>query len=115
VELDPPTTLVGARERVPKPGGSTVNAAVCVVLLKVAEMVAVVEVPTAEVVTVKVAVVAPAGTVMLAGTVAAGSLLVRATARPPVGAALESVSVPVELDPPTTLLGASETLPRLGG
>jgi hypothetical protein len=85
------------------------------VVLNVAEMVAVVVVATAEVVTVKVAVVAPAATVTLAGTVAAGSLLVRATTRPPVGAALESVSVPVEFDPPTTLAGASETLPRLGG
>jgi hypothetical protein len=60
---------------------------------------------TAVVVTVKVAVVAPAATVTLAGTVADALLLDKLTAAPPVGAALLSVTVPVELEPPVTAAG----------
>ena len=57
-----------------------------------------------------VAEVAPAGTVTLAGTVAAAVLpLVRVTDAPPVGAAPVKRTVPVELFPPTTLVGLSET------
>jgi hypothetical protein len=58
------------------------------------------------VLTVNVAEVAPAATVTEAGTVAAFVLLLEsATARPPVGAALPSVTVPVAEAPPVTVLG----------
>lgn len=55
--------------------------------------------------TVNVAVDEPAGTVTEAGTVAAVLLLVRATAVPPVPAGPESVTVPVDVEPPTTVVG----------
>ena len=56
--------------------------------------------------TVKVALVAPAATVTLKGTVAAAVLsLVRETAAPPLGAGPLRVTVPIEGDPPVTLIG----------
>jgi hypothetical protein len=62
------------------------------------------------VVAVKVAVVAPAATVTDAGTWAAAVLLeVRLTTAPPVGAALLSVTVPVEEVPPATDVGLTLT------
>jgi hypothetical protein len=54
---------------------------------------------------VKLPVVAPAATVTLAGAVAAALELVRVTTTPPVGAALDSVTVPVDEAPPTTVVG----------
>lgn len=67
-------------------------------------------------VTAKVAVVAPAATVTVAGTVAAEGLLeVNTTGIPPVGAALPSVTVPVEGAPPGTDVGFSETAVTTGG
>lgn len=57
------------------------------------------------VVTVKVAEVAPAATVTLAGTVARVLLLVSEMVAPPAGAALLSFTVPVEGEPPTTVVG----------
>ena len=57
------------------------------------------------VVIVKVAEVAPAATVTLAGTVARVLLLVSAMVAPPAGAALLSFTVPVEGDPPITVVG----------
>ena len=57
------------------------------------------------VVTVNVVDVLPAATVTLAGTVAAGFPLESVTTAPPVGAAALSVTVPVELAPPVTLVG----------
>ena len=63
---------------------------------------------TVLVLTVKVALLAPAATVTLAGTVAAAALsLIRETAAPPVGAGPLRVTVPVEGDPPVTLIGLS--------
>lgn len=54
----------------------------------------------------KDALVAPAGTVTLKGTEAAPLLLESTTTAPPAGAALLSVTVPVEdCRPPTTLVG----------
>src|SRR3990172_1574683 len=78
-------------------------------------MVAEVKAPTAMVLTGKLAVVAPAATVTLAGTVAAALLLDSATSAPPAGAALLSVTVPVEDSPPVTLAGLTETAESTGG
>jgi len=75
--------------------------------LAVAVIVAVAFDVTATVVIVKVAVVAPASTVTAAGTVAAALLDVRLTESPPVGAALDRVTVAVELVPPTSEVGLS--------
>ena len=68
-------------------------------------------VDTAEVVTANVAVVAPAGTVTfpLAGTLAALLSLANVITAPPVGAGLSSITVPLELLPPTTLVGFTLT------
>jgi hypothetical protein len=74
--------------------------------LKVAEMLAVVLEPTVRDAIVNVAEVAPAGTDTDVGTVAAEVLLdIKATETPPVGAADPSVTVPVEVVPPTTVVG----------
>ncbi len=67
-----------------------------------------VEAVTALVLTVKVALVDPAGTVTLAGAVATPVfLLERETATPPLEAGPLRVAVPVEEDPPLTLVGLS--------
>jgi hypothetical protein len=57
------------------------------------------------VVMVKVALVAFAGTVTLAGTCADESLLDKVTTAPPAGATALSVTVPVDVRLPTTLVG----------
>jgi hypothetical protein len=55
---------------------------------------------------VKVAVVAPAGMVTVAGTVPAAVALEESViAKPPVGAGLETVTVPVDAVPPITEVG----------
>ena len=79
-------------------------------------MVIEVEAVTTRVVTVKAAlVVAPAGMVTVAGTVATVvSLLERETMAPPVGAGPLSVALPVEGDPPLTLVGFSVSEVRVG-
>ena len=75
-----------------------------------------VEAVTARVVTVKAALVAPAGMVTLAGTVATTMLLlVRETTAPPVSAGPLSMTLPVEGDPPLTLLGFNTSEVRVGG
>jgi hypothetical protein len=53
----------------------------------------------------KVVVLEPAGTVTVVGTVASGELLESGTETPLVGADAVSVSVAVELEPPTNELG----------
>ena len=71
-------------------------------------MVTEVEAVTPLVLTINVALLAPTATVTLAGTVAAAVLsLERGTAAPPVGAGPLRVTVPVEDDPPVTLIGLS--------
>src|SRR2546425_305826 len=79
-------------------------------------MVAEVDAVTALVVTVNVTLVAPTGTVTLAGTEAAELLLDSVTCAPPAGAGPSSVTVPVELLPPVTVVGlsASEERPAAG-
>ena len=78
-------------------------------------MVTGVEAVTAKVVPVKVAVEAPAGMVTLAGTVATAVLaLARETRAPPPGAGPLSVTLPVEGDPPLTLVGFSVSEVRVG-
>lgn len=65
---------------------------------------------TGVVVTGKVTKVVPAGTVTVGGTVAMdGLLLVSPTTVPPTGAAAFRVIVPVEGEPPVTLVGFTET------
>ena len=74
------------------------------------------EAVTAKGVTVNVALVAPAGIVTLAGTVATTVLLlVRETTAPPVSAGPLSMTLPVEGDPPLTLVGFSVSMVRVGG
>lgn len=68
-------------------------------------IVAVVSTPTATVEIAKVAVVAPAATLTLAGTVTEAWLEVSVTVSPLAGAALESVTVPVDPVPPNTVAG----------
>ena len=77
-----------------------------------------VDVVTAVVFTVNVALLAPAVTVTVDGTVAVDVLpLEREMTAPPVGAGPLSVTVPVEGDPPVTLVGfsVSEERVRAGG
>jgi hypothetical protein len=78
-------------------------------------MVTGVDVVTALVLTVNVALLAPAPTVTVAGTVAVDVLLLeRETTAPPVGAGPLSVTVPVEGDPPVTLVGVSVSEETVG-
>ena len=62
------------------------------------------------VVAVKVALVLPVGTVTLAGTWTALVSLLRFTVTPGEGAAVKSVTVPVELEPPVTEFGPKVTV-----
>jgi hypothetical protein len=71
--------------------------------------VAVLSAVTAVVVTLNVADVAPAATVTVEETAAAESLLESPTTDPPAGAGPVRETVPVELLPPTTLVGETLT------
>ncbi len=104
VEVNPPYPEPGVARMLVRPANLMVRLAVAEPF-RVAVMAAVVAVDTADVVTEKVAVVAPAATVTVAGTVALVELDARVTDDPPVGAALEIVTVPVEETPPVTVLG----------
>ena len=96
-------------------GGFSVSAAVRVTPAKAAVIVAVVAAVTAVVGAVNEALVAPAATVTVAGTLAAAALLDSDITSPPVGAALVSVTVPVEAVPPVKLVGLSVKVFRLAG
>lgn len=116
LELLPPVTVDGFRvtdEIVMDAGGLIVSEACRMVLPNVPVIVAVVAVVTGVVVTVKFALVDPLGTVTPLGTLALELLLLRFTTVPPEGAAALSVTVPVELLPPVTLLGFKLTEERV--
>lgn len=102
---DPPTTVVGESVTPATDAGLIVRAAVSETVASFAVSVAVAAVDTPDVGIVNVAEVEPAGTVTVVGGVALVLLDEIVTATPPVGAAPLSVSVPVELLPPTTVVG----------
>ena len=56
----------------------------------------------------------PAATVTVAGTVTSALLDVRDTTTPPAEAARDNVTVPVDVLPPATVVGETETLWRSG-
>jgi hypothetical protein len=79
-------------------------------VLRLAVIVTEVDPDTGTVSILKVALVAPEGTVTLEGPVATDGLLLLSDAEiPPLGAAPVSFTVPVELAPPTTVLGMSDS------
>ena len=81
-----------------------------VVARRLAVMVTGIELDTEEVLTLKVALLAPEGTVTLEGRVATEALLlVSETEMPSLGASPVSFTVPVELAPPTTEPGLSDS------
>ncbi len=109
VEAVPPTTDVGFKVKVVIVGAVTVSVAVAVEPLSAAVMTDELFVVIASDVAVNVAVVAPAATVTVAGTVAAAVVAeLRLTTVPPVRAALPSVTVPVEVAPPSTDVGLND-------
>jgi hypothetical protein len=114
IEVDVPAVLtllyVDPSREIPDGAGVTVRVEVRVTPAKAAEIVTAVDAATTDVVTANVAVVAPAATVTLAGTVADDALLLPSvTTAPPTGAPADSVTVPVDPAPPTTLAGLTVT------
>lgn len=110
VDVDPPTTDVGLRLTELTLGVVTVSTVDALTLPEVAVMVTNVLVETAVVVIAKVVDVCPAGTITVVGTTVDGSLLVRLTTSPPTGAAFDKVTVPLDPDPPTTVVGWMATV-----
>ena len=106
VDVPTPSTMIGARDSDANVGGFTVSVAVLVAPPPLAESVTVVDVVTGLVATVNVAVAPPGGTVTLGETVTTPvGLLDSVTTAPPLGAAALSVTVPVDVVPPVTLVG----------
>ena len=114
VELLPPTTDVGLNVSEDKDAGAVTVSVALWLPPSVPVITDDVLLATALVVTTNVADVLPAATVTEDGTCAAAVLLLcRVTTAPPVGAAPFSVTVPVELFPPTTEVGFSERADRV--
>ena len=111
----PPITAPGDRVIVEMPDSVMVRLAVCVLLARLAEIDATVVPDTATVVIVKVVDVAPPAIVTVPGRVALVEFEERLIVTPPVGAALESVTVPVEVPPPRTEFGDRVTDAMDGG
>jgi hypothetical protein len=102
----PPTTSLGVRDKPVKAGGVIVKAALTPFPGE-ADMLAIFTVDTAVVVTVNVLLDSPSGTTRVAGTTAAALSQLILNAAPPAGAAVDKVSVAVELVPPRTVDGLS--------
>ena len=100
-----PMTVVGLNAIDWRAGGITVRVAALLVLPAVAVIVACFVAATDDVFTVNVAEVLPAATVSDAGSVATGELLASFTTTPPEGAGPLRDTVPVEDEPPVTVLG----------
>jgi hypothetical protein len=95
--------------------GFTDSVAVLVALPKTPLIVTAVDAVTPVVPIAKFALSAPAATVTFAGTLATVALLLdSATLAPPMGAAVVNVTVPVAGAPPTTLVGLTVTVDKLG-
>src|SRR5438128_753700 len=93
-----------------------VSVAVLALPLYEAEMTAEVFEGAVPVETVKLADDVPAATVTFGGTAASAGLeLASSTSAPPAGAGPESVTVPVEVEPPVTVDGLSVSDESLGG
>jgi len=114
VDAAPPVSEAGFIETADNAAAAAVGLTVRVVVRETLEFLAVIVTgvadATADVVAVNVPLDDPPGMVIDAGTVAAAVLeLVSVTTRPPDGAAPVSVTVPVEVAPPVTELGLTET------
>ena len=114
---EPPVTLVGERLTVESDTGPevfTVRAAVRVIPPRVAVIVTAVDAATEVVVTGNWTLDEPTGTETLAGTVAAASLLARLTMTQHADTVPPTVTVPVEVPPPVTVVGLSARAERAG-
>ena len=109
VEAIVPVTVVGFRVTLLMAGGATTSCAVAVPL-RVPVMVAYALFVTGNVLIVNVALLLPDGTVTDAGTVAFELFEDRVTTSPPEPASPLRVTVPVEVVPPRTVVGLTETL-----
>jgi hypothetical protein len=111
----PPLTLIGAKVKPRTVGAVTTTGLVRVIPLTDAETFTVVAVCTGRLVKGKVNVVVLAGIVTVAGTVpAAGVSEERAITKPPAGALLLMVTVPVETAPPRTVVGFIVRVVKVG-
>jgi len=115
VEAFPPVTLDGLNVSKFIERGRTVIVAFWFVPAKVAVIVGVALVVTVVVAILKLAEPYPAGTTTLDGTVAAELFDARLTVVPPDGASPFRVTVPVDGNPPTTVLGAMVSEERGAG
>lgn len=111
----PPATVDGNTVRPISDAGLMVIVTVFITVPAVAEMIAVPIACTADVVTLNVAELAPLGTTTVAGTCAIAAFDDRLTVNPLAGAAPPKVTVPVELDPPPTIVGDSVKPDKTGG
>jgi hypothetical protein len=111
-ELDPPATVSGLATSLctvgpggGAPAGVTVSVAVLDVPLNEAVIVTAVVAETADVVIVNVPVNPPTGTVTLAGTAATAGLLLESAMTVVSGAAVLTITVPLDASPPATVGG----------